>query len=285
MPIRFACPSCHQLLGVSERKAGSAVRCPKCAAEVAVPAEADNAAVPAMRRFEHPEVEEAINRLVIFDRTADDDASFGKPAATSSRLNGGSQSMLLIPRQVVYFQAGLLSLIALLFFLAGWWIGGSGTTVNTSDPNPRNESATVDVLLHYRDAAGQVRPDDGAVVLVLPADKRVIDKLPAAPLHPAQPMLTAASPINQRLQHVGAAYGRTNGEGRLAGLNVPAPGEYHVLLLSNHTRRQGEARPHDLATLGTYLEGAAELLADRDYRLTTEELRGPTSVAHQFGQK
>jgi hypothetical protein len=284
MPIRFACPNCHQLLGVSERKAGSQVKCPKCAAEVSVPAE-DDVAAPALRRFEHPEVEEAINRLVVFDRTASDDASLGKPAAMSGRPNSGSEPMLLIPRRVVYFQAGLISVIAIVFFLAGWWIGGSGAPTNTPAPNPRDDPATVDVLLHYRDAAGRVLPDDGAVVLLLPVDKRVSDKLSAAPLDPAQPTLTAASPINQRLQHFGGAHGRTNAEGRLTALNVPEPGEYHVLLLSNHARRPGEARPQDLATLGTYLEGAAELLANRDYRLTTEDFRGPTSVAHEFGQR
>jgi hypothetical protein len=285
MPIRFACPNCHQLLGVSERKAGSAVKCPKCATEVAVPQAEEAGAPPAMRRFEHPEVEEAINRLVVFDRTAVDDAPPGKLAATPGRLIGHDQSMLLIPRKVIYFQAGLLSLTALLFFLAGWWIGSSGAPANTPNSNPQNEPATVDVLLHYRDATGELRPDDGAVVLLLPADKRVIDKLPAAPWDPVRPILSAADPIRQRLQLLGGVYGRTNGDGKLAALKVPESGEYHVLLLANHARRQGEARPQDLATLGTYLDGAAELLANRDYRLTTEDLRGPTSVAHQFGEK
>ena len=285
MPIRFACPNCHQLLGVSERKAGSGVKCPKCAAVVVVPAEEETAAVTATRRFEHPEVEEAINRLVDYDRTAGDDAPLGKPAAMSGRVNSGSEPMLLIPRKVVYFQAGLISVIAIVFFLAGWWIGGSGAPVDRPNEDNAHGPATVDVLLHYRDAAGRVLPDDGAVVLLLPAEKRVVDKVSAPAFDPAQPTPTAASPINQRLQHLGGAHGRTNGEGRLTGLNVPQPGEYHVLLLSNHARRAGEARPQDLATLGTYLEGAAELLANRDYRLTTEDLRGPTSVAHEFGQR
>jgi hypothetical protein len=285
MPIRVACPNCHQLLGVSERKAGSRVKCPKCAGEVAVPTEEKNAELAAFRRFEHPEVEEAINRLVVVDRATDGDAPGGKPLAMSNGLAGDGGSMLQIPRNVVYFQAGLLAAVALVFFLAGWWIGGSGATIGQSKPSPANGPPIVDVLLHYRDAAGQLQPDDGAAVLLLPAGIRVIDKLSATPLDPARPMQTAPSPINQRLQHLGGAYGRTNGEGRLLGLNVPDAGEFHMLLLSNHSRRQGEARPQDLATLGSYLEGAAELLADRDYRLTTVELRGRTSVAHEFGQR
>lgn len=37
MPIRFRCAYCNQLMGISTRKAGSVVRCPKCAGEIIVP--------------------------------------------------------------------------------------------------------------------------------------------------------------------------------------------------------------------------------------------------------
>ena len=38
MPIRFRCAYCNQLMGISKRKAGTVVRCPKCAGEIIVPA-------------------------------------------------------------------------------------------------------------------------------------------------------------------------------------------------------------------------------------------------------
>jgi hypothetical protein len=38
MPIRFRCPYCNQLLGISRRKAGTAVECPTCRGKVTVPA-------------------------------------------------------------------------------------------------------------------------------------------------------------------------------------------------------------------------------------------------------
>src|SRR2546423_5150399 len=38
MPIRFRCAYCNQLMGMARRKAGTIVRCPKCAGEVIVPA-------------------------------------------------------------------------------------------------------------------------------------------------------------------------------------------------------------------------------------------------------
>src|SRR5436190_21434974 len=37
MPIRFRCAYCNQLMGISHRKAGTVVRCPKCAGEIIVP--------------------------------------------------------------------------------------------------------------------------------------------------------------------------------------------------------------------------------------------------------
>lgn len=37
MPIRFRCPKCRQLLGISGRKGGTQVKCPTCASQVEVP--------------------------------------------------------------------------------------------------------------------------------------------------------------------------------------------------------------------------------------------------------
>src|SRR5215831_13122157 len=37
MPIRFRCAYCNQLMGIARRKAGTVVRCPRCAGQVIVP--------------------------------------------------------------------------------------------------------------------------------------------------------------------------------------------------------------------------------------------------------
>jgi hypothetical protein len=37
MPIRFRCRYCHQLMGISRRKAGMKVHCPTCHGQVVVP--------------------------------------------------------------------------------------------------------------------------------------------------------------------------------------------------------------------------------------------------------
>ncbi len=37
MPIRFRCPFCDQLLGISRRKVGTVIECPNCHGQVGVP--------------------------------------------------------------------------------------------------------------------------------------------------------------------------------------------------------------------------------------------------------
>ena len=67
MPIRFYCPFCEQLLGITRRKAGSGIRCPRCRGIVGVPTSdrvadlppppplAVSAPPPPLARFENPD--------------------------------------------------------------------------------------------------------------------------------------------------------------------------------------------------------------------------------------
>lgn len=65
MPIRFRCRYCHQLMGISRRKAGTAVRCPSCNAQVVVPETA--AAEPASPAAAQPAAPPAV--APIFERS------------------------------------------------------------------------------------------------------------------------------------------------------------------------------------------------------------------------
>src|SRR5687767_7227809 len=111
MPIRIACPECNQLLGVPQRKAGAQVKCPKCSASITVPTEEGEASAAAMRtsRFEAPDIEETLGRLVVYDRTPDGITPAGKSISRAPRLSADERETLLIPRMVVYFQAVLLA--------------------------------------------------------------------------------------------------------------------------------------------------------------------------------
>jgi DNA-directed RNA polymerase subunit RPC12/RpoP len=57
MPIRFRCAYCNQLMGIARRKAGTVVRCPRCAGQVIVPN--PEAAAPAPAPGNGPSVEAA----------------------------------------------------------------------------------------------------------------------------------------------------------------------------------------------------------------------------------
>jgi phage FluMu protein Com len=47
MPIRFRCPFCGQLMGISRRKAGQVVICPRCQGQVEVPGGDEASPAPA----------------------------------------------------------------------------------------------------------------------------------------------------------------------------------------------------------------------------------------------
>jgi phage FluMu protein Com len=307
MPVRFLCPHCNQLLAVSSRKAGAQVNCPKCTAAIIVPEVATESTasstaspqhfqtstpaggptseitaptvVTAGARFEDADVEQALSSLVITESAPA--ASADAAPSVAPRLEGAERQTLLLPRAVIYFQGALLAAVALIFFLAGVWIGGFGNPSSPNNPaGPATASVRLDTLLQYQSENAAARADEGAIVLLLPV-KQVIDRIPAAPLKPGGPALTAADPVMTQLQFLGGAFGRTDSAGKLQGLVVPQ-GKHHVLLLSKNARRTGEPRPQDLATLGNYLEGAADLLADRQYRLRTEDLTADTAMHHTF---
>jgi hypothetical protein len=46
MPIRFYCPFCDRLLGISQRKAGAVVECPSCHGKVGVPTDESSSPEP-----------------------------------------------------------------------------------------------------------------------------------------------------------------------------------------------------------------------------------------------
>jgi phage FluMu protein Com len=130
MPIRFRCAYCNQMMGIATRKAGSVVRCPKCAGEIIVPtpervtAPPGGLVKPVNATFE----DQALDQL--FGPAAT------QPAATD---HAGLAPDLLGPERVphalqgVFLTRGLLILTILamlvllgLAFGAGFLIGHAG---------------------------------------------------------------------------------------------------------------------------------------------------------------
>ncbi len=155
MPVRFLCPACHQLLGIASRKIGAQVNCPKCQAAIIVPDPKESAGADDAQ-FEPTVFEDALSEIVETELadppiTADGTSQrvaikpaparktpppMTEPSANPTRqgtstgartdaadLGVTNPAMVMIPRRMLYIQAALIAGVALVFFLAGLWIG------------------------------------------------------------------------------------------------------------------------------------------------------------------
>ena len=151
MPIRFRCAYCNQLMGISRRKIGNVVRCPKCSGQVVVPNPDDGQAAddgpedanaPA-HALEDPELERllaggAAKPKASSPRPAPQQQKFpdmafdvdvepvdappnvpSVPATTATVPRGA----LLMPRWVLFSLVFLALLLAGLAFLVGYLLG------------------------------------------------------------------------------------------------------------------------------------------------------------------
>ena len=285
MPIRFSCPHCSQKLSVSTRKAGSSANCPRCKKELAVPV----AQVPVQASIGSGEgpassvaVEEGANeddpysQFVVYDDTelVYDNASPALHPAGSPSV----QDRVSIPRYVIYTQGVLLGAVALTCFVFGVLTGGTFFSATTTAKGPCTLSGTV------RYAAGNGRlPDEGAVIIVLPDTKDVGQKISSVGMGPNEPLQEIPLAGAQQLRDMGGGYTRADQQGDFK-LQLPSGGKYYVLVLSNHARRSGDENPKttDLATLGRFLDGSIDLLADSKYQFTAESIRGDRTLSALF---
>jgi hypothetical protein len=295
MPVRFLCPECHQLLAVGSKKIGKEVNCPKCQAAIVVPdPEQDETATGAelaaalAGRFEGDDVQEAITGLQVFEQVPAVQPTpvvdRPKPLPADDETPAASPALVLIPRVILYWQAGLIGVVALVAFGLGWWIGGAGRNRPANEPAARPEApAEVSVKLQY-DQGGRTQADAGAVVILLPAGKVPDDKIDVDGLHPAAPPPSDDHPGKRAIEAIGGAYGRTNERGELADLVVPTGGRYHVLLISSRAQRPPEVQPKpaDLAMLGRFFALAPDLIGEQRYRWSTEEIVGKATITHTF---
>jgi DNA-directed RNA polymerase subunit M/transcription elongation factor TFIIS len=166
MLVRFLCPACNQLLGITQRKIGAQVNCPKCGATILVPnpeePESDQpepeqpaqlAEQPATATIELP-AGEAQMASTLPDVLADEEelpndvgfdllGDISLPASTSASALAepshtyaasvdhphGAGKNIVISRRVVYFQAMLIALVGIIALVAGYLIG-SGTRLH-----------------------------------------------------------------------------------------------------------------------------------------------------------
>lgn len=80
MPIRFRCPNCQQLLGISRRKAGLVVPCPTCQKEILVPSMDDPPVAPVPSAPPALPAQPALPAPPLFERSDFDELLHGAPS-------------------------------------------------------------------------------------------------------------------------------------------------------------------------------------------------------------
>jgi DNA-directed RNA polymerase subunit RPC12/RpoP len=139
MPIRFRCAYCNQLMGISKRKAGQVVRCPKCAGEIIVPvpegmqAPADQAEEPAAgpAAFEDLNFEQHLREPATGKNgaTAATETAAAQPQAPAAATPEASSAAppnrlgFFMPLGMLLVSLGVVILLFILMFVLGLIIG------------------------------------------------------------------------------------------------------------------------------------------------------------------
>lgn len=209
------------------------------------------------------------------------------PSPQPSRLTPVPSDKILFPRRVLYVEAVLYATVAAAAFGLGYLAGRGGSqALNKEDAENADVQMRVPVegkiLLDPR--AGTKRGDEGAVVIILPADKTPAKRLPIAGLRPDDPPAMAGDATSASLAEMGGATVRANAAGDFT-LFVPAAGSYRILILSRQASRgpDGRSEQGDLLELGKYFEAPSDLLQRRGYQWLTKDIRrGAASINVDF---
>jgi hypothetical protein len=192
--------------------------------------------------------------------------------------------VLVVSRQAVYAQAGLMAGLLIVAFLAGLFVGrGSrdGKSATTAEKVVAEPVALGGHVL-YALSPGDSLPDEGAVVIALPSDKKPDVKLAARGLRADDETDLDAEAA---LSEIGAAMARSDARGQFQ-LVVPHPGNYAVLMISSHaTRPDGVTLPMaDGEELSRYFASPNQLIGQKRYALISRRLGGsPAPLTHEFG--
>src|SRR6266700_5707766 len=132
MPVRFLCPACHQLLSIASRKVGSEVDCPKCRSIIIVPDPHDEPAPELSNPFEHAVLEQVLSAISAHETPTPKTAPSKDSLPATSLLHqpptklpktSDGDSFVVISRRMLYLQAALLALVAVIAFVCGYLIG------------------------------------------------------------------------------------------------------------------------------------------------------------------
>lgn len=223
------------------------------------------------------------------------------PVASVSTLTGRAASViarqkavkpvpggwLLVPRRTIFLQAGLIVIVGLLSFVAGWLAAGGNSDKATGEQPAETasiETVLVQGTITYRTPEGRIEADEGAVVLVWPRDAAAEPRIDPKELHPSQPAPNDGSRAMLGLEEIGAKHVRTLSDGTF-NLVVPRQGEYYVLVVSRHTVRPADESVdgQTINVLRRIFVPAATGIDRQRYRLTLETFdSGLETYSHDF---
>jgi hypothetical protein len=284
MPIKFPCENCGQVLSVGSRKAGRRAKCPKCAQPLVVP-EADRAAAQmAQRRSQREAVDDEqegdpYTQFAIYDDDDEMELVYETDEAPAAVNRPPDQNLVAVPRSVLYTQGVLLGAVALVCFALGVIVGGGflgGGRNAAVQPIPCSVEGTISTVTSTQNTI----PDDGALVFVLPIDRKPEQRAPVEGLRPQDEPPREDHPSLVVVRSINGGFARTDTEGRFR-LRLPDVGDYYVLVVSHTSDRSADEqidRDH-LAELGSYFDPpAAELLGNRRYSFQRQRVRGDTTL-------
>ena len=163
------------------------------------------------------------------------DAQGKELAAEIARL-ADREKFISFPRWLVYFQAGLLGVVAATFFLLGLMIRQNPSDGVSRTTAMYNCQLTGQVLVNVD---GKKVPDEGAVVFVLPVNSH-LSELDLQPIRPDQFEPTNNFSISA-IEAIGGRVVRINQNGEFD-LSLRGPRAYFVLVVSRLASRPDDIK-------------------------------------------
>lgn len=271
MAIKFRCPHCLQLLGISTTKKGTLVDCPACGRSVLVPHDGDVATSTkqASQRGEHPGLFDALQELSALGLLdADDTAPRILPELLKPDLNSAlwelaaaapvvqqqpvKPSKITAACQSETRRFSLLPLMLMLpAFAAGLLIGTfwrSRDHLDAAKVDPKSAVAAAAVIplpaaserqlqgiVRFVNDAGNTAADAGAIVLLLPTHNTTTLRLDARPLRESADS-KARHAIEAALETLGGSVHQADDAGTWTA-QVPSNVALTMIVISRHRSR------------------------------------------------
>ncbi len=287
MTVKFKCAHCGIRLKVADSKAGRTSNCPGCQQPIRIPemstqddstpsipqpssSESKSARIQRVKTAAVAELTEPVPltqalRPVVADAATEANRSESSRSESSTRWNDRIQ----MPRWTVYLQAGLLAAVAGTFFVFGVMIGqtSSGRSLpgNTSYPC----QLTGEVTYQQTD---QRLADEGAVVIVVPADQRLRSRPDLDGLRPDS-FKPLENPAIEAVEAIGGRVVRINEQGAFD-LKLVGPIDVNVLVISKHASRTGNQpiSRSQAADMGRFFFPVEDLLGSKKFVWTKLKL-------------